>query len=49
MSKLWLLIDKVITAPFYLIGYTASAAVNTIKHGYHSYEMNYRNAKNGKL
>ena len=49
MSKLWLFIDKIITAPFYAIGYVVSAAVNTIQHGYHSYEVNYRNAKNGKL
>ena len=49
MSKFWLFTDKLITAPFYMIGYIASAGVNTFWHGWVSYQDKYRKAKEGKL
>lgn len=48
MSKIWLLIDGIITAPFFMVGYLA-AAVNTTRYGWHKYVQNYRKARDGEL
>ena len=49
MSKLWLLIDTLITAPFFMLGYTVSAAVFTAKFGYHKYIENLAKAEKDKV
>lgn len=49
MSRLWLFIDAVITAPFFMAGYLASAVVNTSRYGWHKYVQNYCKARDGEL
>lgn len=49
MSKLWLVIDVVITSPFYIIGYTASAGAGAIKQGWCKYQENLAKAHRDEL